>query len=119
MIGIYPEVYIESFRALLTRHQINEEGSLIRLGQCLPTGIQSDKGVSHIPSRSGSSSIRKTLLLHVRAIDHSLRALLAQNNDQNHEQTIHYLSRTMIGADHCYNPIKKECLVLVFVIQKM
>jgi len=25
----------------------------------------------------------------------------------------------MIGAEHRYNPIEKECLALVFVIQKM
>jgi len=52
-------------------------------------------------------------------MDHSLGALLAQNNDQNHEQAIYYLSRTMIGAVNRYNPIEKECLALVFAIQKM
>jgi len=52
-------------------------------------------------------------------MDHSLRALLAQNNDQGHEQAIYYLSRTMVGAEHRYNPIEKECLALVFAIQKM
>jgi len=52
-------------------------------------------------------------------MDHSLEALLAQNNDQNHEQTIYYLSRIMIGAEHRYNLIEKECLALVFVVQKM
>jgi len=34
----------------------------------------------------------KPFLLYVRAMDHSLGALLAQNNDQNHEQVIYYLS---------------------------
>ena len=52
-------------------------------------------------------------------MDHSLGALLAQNNDQGYEQTIYYLSKTMIGAEHRYNPIEKKCLALVFVIQKM
>jgi len=52
-------------------------------------------------------------------MDHSLGALLAQNNDQNNEQAIYYLSRTMIGAEHHYNPVEKECLALVFAIQKM
>ena len=42
----------------------------------------------------------KPLLLYVWAIDHSLRALLAQNNDENHEQAIYYLSRIMIGVEH-------------------
>ena len=62
---------------------------------------------------------RKHFLLYVRAMDHSLGALLAQNNDQNHEQTIYHLSRIMIGEEHCYNPIEKECLALVIVVQKM
>jgi len=30
-------------------------------------------------------------------MDHSLGALLAQNDDENHEHAICYLSRTMIG----------------------
>jgi len=58
----------------------------------------------------------KPFLLYVRAMDHSLKALLAQNNDQNHKQAIYYLSRTLIGAEHHYNPIEKECLALVFAI---
>jgi len=60
----------------------------------------------------------KSFLIYVRAMDHSLGALLAQNNDQGHEKAIYYLSRTMIGAEHQYNPTKKECLALVFAVQK-
>ena len=56
----------------------------------------------------------KPFLVYVRAMDHSLGALLAQNDDQGQEQAIYYLSRTMIGAEHRYNPIEKECLALVF-----
>ena len=52
-------------------------------------------------------------------MDHSLGALLAQNVDQGHEQAIYYLSRTMIGAEHQYNLIEKECFALVFTVQKM
>jgi len=52
-------------------------------------------------------------------MDHSLGALLTQNNDQNHEQAIYYLSETIIGVEHRYNPIKKECLALVFTIQNI
>jgi len=52
-------------------------------------------------------------------MDHSLGALLAQNNDQRKEQAIYYLRRTMIEAGHYYNPVKNECLALVFVVQKM
>ena len=52
-------------------------------------------------------------------MNHFLRALLAQNNDQSYEQAIYYLSRIMIGAEHHYNRIEEECLDLVFAIHKM
>jgi len=35
----------------------------------------------------------KSFLIYVRVMDHSLGALLAQNNDHGHEQAIYYLSR--------------------------
>jgi len=48
----------------------------------------------------------KSFLIYIRAIDHSLEALLPQNNDQGYEQEIYYLSRNMIGAEYRYNPIE-------------
>jgi len=51
-------------------------------------------------------------------MDHSLGALLTQKNDDGHEQAVYYLSRTLIGAESWYNPTEKECLALVFAIQK-
>ena len=58
----------------------------------------------------------KLFLFYVKVMDHSLGALLVQNNS--HEQAIYYLSRTLIGAESRYNPVEKECLALVFAIQK-
>jgi len=52
-------------------------------------------------------------------MDYSLGALLALNNDQGYKQAMYYLSRTMIGAEHRYNLVEKECIALVFAIQKM
>ena len=52
-------------------------------------------------------------------MDHSLEALLAQNNDQGHKQAIHYLSGTMIGAKHRYNLTEKESLAMAFAVQKI
>ena len=60
----------------------------------------------------------KSFILYVKAMDHSLGALLAQKEDNGHEQAIYYLSRTLIGAESRCNPIEKECLSLVFAIQK-
>jgi len=59
---------------------------------------------------------RKPFLLYVKTMDHSLNALLAQKDNNGHEQAIYYLSRTLIGAESRYNPIEKECLALVFAI---
>ena len=102
-----------------TLHQVNEEGSLICLGQCLPSSIRGDKEyVTHPPVLVASIS-GKPFLLYVWVMDHFLETLLAQNNDQNQEQVIYYLSRTMIWAEHRYNPIEKEYLALDFAVQKM
>ena len=60
----------------------------------------------------------KLFLLYVRAMDNSFGALLVQKNDEGHEQAIYYLSRTLIGVESRYNPIEKECLALVFAVQK-
>src|SRR4051812_15141102 len=60
----------------------------------------------------------KPFFLNVQAMEHSLRALLAQKSNEGHEQAIYYLSRTMVGTEHRYNPVKKESLALVFTVQK-
>src|SRR3954464_15558380 len=60
----------------------------------------------------------KLFFLYVRTMEHSLGALLAQKSDEGYEQAIYYLSRTMVGAEHRYNPVEKECLALVFAVQK-
>jgi len=39
MISVHLGIYIKSLRVLPTLHQIDEEGSLIHLGQCLPRSI--------------------------------------------------------------------------------
>jgi len=74
--------------------------------------------LTHLPALVAPIS-GKPFLLYVQAMDHSLGGLLAQNNDQNHKQVIYYLSKAMIRAEHHYNPIEKECLALVFAVQKM
>jgi len=51
-------------------------------------------------------------------MDYSLGVLLAQKNDEGAKQSINYLNRTLIGAESRYNLVKKECLALIFAIQK-
>src|SRR3954469_22501681 len=60
----------------------------------------------------------KPFLLYVRSMDHSLGPMLAQQNDEGYEQAIYDLSRTLLGAKHRYHPVEKECLALVFAVQK-
>ena len=57
-------------------------------------------------------------MLYVRAMDHSLGGLLAQKNDEGCEQAIYYLNKTLTEAESRYNPVEKECLTLVFAVQK-
>ena len=99
-------------------------------GRCQPFSKLMKKGVSFVWDASCQQAFEeikqyltqapvlmapvsgKPFLIYVRAMDHSLGALLAQNNDQGHEQAIYYLSRTMIGAEHRYNPVEKEWCLL-------
>lgn len=52
---------------------------------------------------------RKPFLLYVRSMEYSMGALLVQHNDQRHEQVIYYLNRNMVGAEHRYNLVEKDC----------
>ena len=61
----------------------------------------------------------RPFLIYVKATSHSLSALLAQDDDNDHEQAVYYLSRTLVGAKSRYPMIEKECLALVFAIQKI
>lgn len=61
----------------------------------------------------------RPFLRYVRDMDHALGALLAPRNEQGHEHIIYYLSCTIMGVEHLYSPIEKECLALVFAIQMM
>ena len=57
---------------------------------------------------------RKSFLLYARTMDHSLGILLAQKNDEGWD-----LRRTLIGTESLYNPVEKECLALIFVVQRI
>lgn len=62
---------------------------------------------------------RKPLILYIAALERSLGALLAQNNDEGKENALYYMSRTIVEAKHNYTPIENVCLVLVFATQKL
>ena len=60
------------------------------------------------PSVLASPTTGKPFILYTRALDHSLGALLAQENDEGKEAALYYLSRMLVGAEHCYSPVQKE-----------
>lgn len=43
--------------------------------------------------------------------------MLAQKNDEGQEVALDYLSRMMVGAEHRYPPVEKECFALMFAVQ--
>ena len=61
----------------------------------------------------------KPLILYITALDRSLGALLAQNNEEGKEVALYYLSRTLVGAEQNYPPIEKVCLALIFAVTKL
>ena len=88
------------------------------MGSSLLGSLRGYQEISHKTSSPSGSHIRETFLLYVKAMDQSLGALLAQKDDNGHKYAVYSLSRTLIGTESRYNPIEKECLALVFVVQK-
>ena len=64
-------------------------------------------------------TLGRDLILYTKALDHSMGALLAEKNDDGHEVALHYLSRVMIEAKHNYPPVEKECLALMFTLNRL
>lgn len=56
------------------------------------------------------------LIMYTRALDHSVGALLVQKDENGHEFALYYLSLVMIGAEHNYTPVEKECPALIFKV---
>ncbi|KAI5347393.1 hypothetical protein L3X38_015272 [Prunus dulcis] len=61
----------------------------------------------------------KPLILYIAALERSLGAMLAQENEEGKENALYYLSRTLVGAEQNYTPIEKVCLALIFAVQKL
>ena len=78
------------------------------MGRRLSVSVRGNQAVPHATTCPYSSSVRKIFLDICPSDGSFFRSVASQNNDQGHEQAIYYLSRTMIGAEHRYNPIEKE-----------
>ena len=61
----------------------------------------------------------KPPILFISAIESSLGILLAQEDNDNKERAIYYLSHTLISYEMNYSIIEKACLVVVFASQKL
>ncbi|CAL8988472.1 unnamed protein product, partial [Prunus brigantina] len=59
------------------------------------------------------------LRLYISASESSIGCLLAQNNESEREQAVHYLSRTLNMAELNYSPVEKLCLALYFAATKL
>lgn len=61
----------------------------------------------------------KPLILYIFTTNSSLGILLAQEDNNNKEWAIYYLSRILISYELNYNIIEKYCLGIVFASQKL
>ncbi|KAI3463687.1 hypothetical protein Pfo_020350 [Paulownia fortunei] len=58
-----------------------------------------------------------SLILYIAPQERSVRALLAQENNDRKESVLYYLSRMMTPNELKYSPIEKICLTFIFTIQ--
>ncbi|XP_075669909.1 uncharacterized protein LOC142639646 [Castanea sativa] len=59
------------------------------------------------------------LLLYLASNSQAIGALLAQEDDDENEQPIYYVSRTLKDAETRYPRIKKACLVVIYTSQRL
>ncbi|XP_075077158.1 uncharacterized protein LOC142163904 [Nicotiana tabacum] len=71
------------------------------------------------PPVLGAPMVGKSLILYIAAQERSLGALHTQENDIGKEQSLYYLSRTLIGAELNYTPVEKIYLALLYEIKKL
>ena len=59
------------------------------------------------------------LLLYLALNPQAIGALLAQEDDDENEQPIYYVSRTFKDAETRYPRIEKACLVIIYASQRL
>ena len=67
-----------------------------------------------IPPREG-----KPLKLYISATQESIGSLLAQDNENGHEQVVFYLSRILNPTECRYSTVEKLCLTFYFSALKL
>ena len=77
------------------------------------------KGYLSKPSSLRPSLKGRPLKLYLLAAKESIGCLLAQNNDEGHEQAVYYLRNVLNSIQTRYTPIEKLCLALYFACTKL
>ncbi|XP_070015488.1 uncharacterized protein [Nicotiana sylvestris] len=84
------------------------------------TAFRTPKGIyCYKPPVLATSILGKPLILYIAAQERSVGALLSQENSEEKENSLYYLSKMMTPNELNYSPIEKLCSALVFSIQKL
>ncbi|KAF3679836.1 hypothetical protein FXO37_03637 [Capsicum annuum] len=87
--------------------------------QAFSNAFESIKSYLMKPSVLAAPIPGKPLILYIAAQERLVGAVLAQENSEDKDNFLYYLSRMMTLNKLKYSPIKKLCLTLAFSIQKM
>lgn len=72
--------------------------------------FDNDKAYVTTPPPLASPVKRKTLVLYITALEHSLGALLAKNVERM-ENALYYLCPALVGPQEIYSPVQESVLV--------
>ncbi|KAL0446060.1 UNVERIFIED_CONTAM: hypothetical protein Slati_1733900 [Sesamum latifolium] len=99
--------------------RIIEKGVLIEWSEACRNAFRSIKSYLMKPPVLVAPVPGRSLILYIAAQECSAGALLEQENDEEKESALYYLSRMMTPNELKYSPIEKICLALIFAIQKL
>nr|XP_009792388.1 PREDICTED: uncharacterized protein LOC104239453 [Nicotiana sylvestris] len=99
--------------------RLMKKGIPFEWDQACSNAFQSIKSYLMKPPVLAAPIPGKLLILYIAAQKRSVGAILAQENGENKENSIYYLSRMMTPNELKYSLIEKLCLALVFAIQKL
>ena len=105
-------VHLQPIREVLSILSVDEERYGLCLGCWMWSCISRNQIIPDQTSSIGCPTTRKPCILYIRALNHSLGALLIQENDEEKEAALYYLSRMLVGAKHHYSP-------MMFAVQKL
>lgn len=84
-----------------------------------PTSLREDQRVFVKSTSVDAPRKDKPLELYISVTEDSIASLLAQDNEEGHEQLVFYLSQVSQKAECNYLMIEKLCLALYFISMKL